>query len=313
MDQEQLETKLTAASPAAEALGNAMNADILFFSGDIRTESSLAFIKKCRALTKKRANVLLVAVSYGGSPTAAYRMARHLQRNYTEISIFIPGTCSSAGTLLATGAHKIYMGELGELGPLDIQISKKDEIWASASGLNVDAAISALEEIAEKMFFRYVYEIKSRSFSVTYKTAAEISVDLVGKLLAPVYDQIAPSEIGENSRAMDITKNYAKRLDDKTKNFKTKESMEFLVESYPSHDFIIDQQEAREIYTNVLDPTEHMLALENALGDLAILPLDWQDGGAFEVRFLSCLKPDPANEPSVHLSIVDKDSTGART
>src|ERR1700735_3694000 len=72
------------------------------------------------------------------------------------------------------------MGDLGELGPLDIQISRKDEIWAQSSILNVDAAVKTLEATAKKMFFDYLYEIKQYNRAVTYRTAADIAVELTG-------------------------------------------------------------------------------------------------------------------------------------
>jgi ClpP class serine protease len=125
-------------------------------------------------------NLKAILVTTGGDANAAFRIARCLQQKYAEFNLFTPGWCKSAGTLIASGAHKIYMGDLGELGPLDIQISRKDEIWAQSSILNVDAAVKTLEATAKKMFFDYLYEIKQYNRAVTYRTAADIAVELTG-------------------------------------------------------------------------------------------------------------------------------------
>src|SRR5258708_3665522 len=138
MDQERLKALLQNATPAANTLSGALGADVLFFSGDLHWESYQGLAKICRTRKQKKADVLLVLVTSGGGPGAAYRMARCLQRNYTKFWIFAPGWCKSGGTLIASGAHHIYMSDVAELGPLDILLSKKDEVWASRSGLVVD-------------------------------------------------------------------------------------------------------------------------------------------------------------------------------
>lgn len=288
MEQKEIDERLSKASAAANALSRAMDADVIFFNGDLTFWTSRYFVRECQKRARTRPNVIIIIVTSGGSADAAYRIARYLQRRYKKVSAFVPGQCKSAGTLIACGAHKIFMGEHSELGPLDIQLSKKDEIWKSSSGLNVDEAVRVLEKTAEKMFFDYVQRIKTRNRSVTYRTAAELSVDLIGKILGPISAKIDPEEIGENSRAMDITKNYAMRLDKTSDNFKTDESIDFLVASFPDHAFVIDRTEAREIFREVLEPTRLMLRLEQVLEKLAHLPIDWDESGEpFEVRILS--------------------------
>jgi hypothetical protein len=290
MEQKELDDRLTTPEviAAADALSNALKADVIFFSGDLTFWTSREIVGLCRKRKNQSPNVVIVLCTDGGSADAAYRIARHLQGKYTEVLAFVPGQCKSAGTLIASGAHKIYIGDFGELGPLDIQQTKKDELWEASSGLNVDEAIRVLEKTAEKMFFDYVQRIKRRSRSVTYKTAAQLSIELIGKLLGPIMAQINPDEIGENSRAMDITKNYAARLDKKSDNFKRNDSIDFLVGALPDHGFVIDRKEAKEIFREVHEPTPEMLKLEEALGKLSHDPIDWDASGvAWEARFLS--------------------------
>ena len=120
----------------------------------------------------------------------------------TLLSSFRAGVRAGA-TLLAIGAHSL--GDLGEIGPIDVQRAKQDDLWESSSGLTEDAAIAALENAAWMMFQRFVVEIKGISAGrITFKTAADVASNLVSGAFSPIFAQIDPLKIGENSRAMKI-------------------------------------------------------------------------------------------------------------
>lgn len=59
-----------------------------------------------------------------GDPNAGYRIGRALQHNYDDVTLLVVGPCKSAGTLIAIAANKLVIGDMGELGPLDIQLKK---------------------------------------------------------------------------------------------------------------------------------------------------------------------------------------------
>ena len=63
-----------------------------------------------------------------------------------SLFLYVSGYCKSAGTLVATGAHKLIMSDHGELGPLDVQMSKKDNFWKKESGLIVMNTLTALQK-----------------------------------------------------------------------------------------------------------------------------------------------------------------------
>ena len=79
-------------------------------------------LERARPMASRTKEVLIL-VTTGGDANAAFRIARCLQQKYAEFNLFTPGWCKSAGTLIASGAHKIYMGDLGELG-LSTQLSQ---------------------------------------------------------------------------------------------------------------------------------------------------------------------------------------------
>ena len=233
--------------------------------------------------------MFLVLVTPGGDPDAAYKIGRSLQAKYTRISVFIPGWCKSAGTLIAISAHELFVGDHGELGPLDIQLAKADEILEMGSGLAVDAAMKTLEATASKMFLNILLSIRRDTQGmITTRTASDIASAMVSKLLEPIYRQIDPMKIGENSRAMNITRSYGNRLAEAAGSLKTARSLDYLVAAYPDHGFVIDKKEAAGLFTKVNSPSAEMEKLAEALGEAGLTPQPRLSGdGSAYITYLS--------------------------
>lgn len=156
---------------------------------------------------RRRTGIILVPVTSGGDADAAYRIARCLQDNYERFTVIVSGYCKSAGTLCILGAQDIVMSECGELGPLDIQFYKKDELGELSSGLVLPAALKTLRDQAFATFEQYMLQIKEHSLNlITFKTATEIATRMVVGLYGPIFSQIDPMHIGEVSRSMAIAR-----------------------------------------------------------------------------------------------------------
>jgi hypothetical protein len=218
--------------------------------------------------------VLVLLVTSGGDADAAYKIARALQRYYTRFSASIPGYCKSAGTIVATGAHELIIHDHGELGPLDVQMRKPDELWETSSGLTVMEALTTLEQQAYRMLEDCFLSIKGGSGGqVTFKTATEVAVKTVTGLLHPVFEQIDPMHVGEAGRAMNVGSNYGERLGRYGENLRP-HALAQLVAGFSSHSFVIDREEAATYFENVREPTPDEEALADALGDAARIPLE---------------------------------------
>ena len=203
----------------------------------------------------------------------AYRIARIFQDKYETFTIFVAGYCKSAGTLCVLGAHELVMADLGELGPLDVQISKKDELGDFSSGLVTAESLAQLQSKAFDMFERYFMTIKNKGGGhITFKTATEIAVKLSIGLMEPLYRQVDPIQVGEIARSMKIGRDYGQRLSAIGNNL-TPSALETLIASYPSHGFVIDRNEAAQLFTRVREPSPLEMSLIDSLGDLAITPI----------------------------------------
>jgi hypothetical protein len=194
---------------------------------------------------------------------------------FSPFTVCVYGPCKSAGTLIATGAHKlIIFPHCGELGPLDVQMHKRDEIGEMKSGLSTKAAFDSLSERAFDFFERFMIEIKARSSGlVRFKTATDVASRVVYNLLGSVYAQIDPELVGEEHRDMQVALEYALRLSRNGCNIKF-EGIRHLTYNYPSHGFVIDYQEARDIFTSVELPGDELRQLVGELGVDAARPRD---------------------------------------
>jgi hypothetical protein len=205
---------------------------------------------------RSQPNAILLLTTFGGDADVAYRIARCFQKSYNEgvFTIFVSGVCKSAGTLVTIGASELVMTDCAELGPLDVQFGKPDEIGEYISGLTPVHALDFLKERTFELFEHSFLSLISRSgYQITTKTAAEIATKLTDGVFHPVYAQLDPFKLGEYHRNMKIAAEYGKRLM-ANGNLKSEDSLTKLTHGYPSHSFVIDKQEAEDLYNKIRQP-----------------------------------------------------------
>jgi len=247
--------------------------------------------------TTIRKHLLLIVTTLGGDPHAAYRLLRFIQESYDDVTIVIAGQCKSAGTLLAVSGNVLVVDKRADLGPLDIQLRKKDEIGEYASSLTAAAALKALQDQASTMYFRLSSEVMGAADGVSLKFASEAAEKITSGLLGNVYSRVEPLDLGEKYRAVQIGIDYASRANIKFGNLKQSRIRD-IVEKYPTHDFVIDCREARVLFNRVREPNDVERALLVALGDVA-----QHEGKTANVRFLATLPPPVEDADNVaHIS-----------
>jgi hypothetical protein len=166
------------------------------------------------------------------------------------------------------------MDVFSELGPLDVQLSKENKISAARSGLLSRASFESLQDIAFDLFEHFMLKIVLSSMgAVSFRVASELSANISAGLLTPVYAQMNPDLIGSDYRDLNVALQYGLRLARVSKNASIS-TVFHLVEHYPSHDFIIDNEEAGELFENVEDPSEQLYDLLATLGERAYIEQD---------------------------------------
>lgn len=252
-----------AALAVAEEVSNQLDADIFMYAGGLMPLWDLDF-EDVIDKNKTRTNALLLLATFGGSADAAFRIARYFQDRYHggRFTVFVDTFCKSAGTLLAIGAHELVMSDAAELGPLDVQLRKPEEIEERTSGLTATQSLSTLRKEVYAAFEEFFIQCRKRT-RIASRIAADVAAQLTVGIFNPIYGQLEPMRIGENERAMLVAQEYGKRLEDRAHNLQY-EALGKLIGDYPSHEFSIERAEARELFNNVRPPSADEIRLASA-------------------------------------------------
>lgn len=249
-----------------DRIADSNECDVLFFAGDIFRESLAKFVATIRSRKTKRKNVLLFLTTNGGDAHCAYRIVNRLQQSYPngEVTIFVHSTCASAGTLMVIGGHNVVMSDSAELGPLDIQLAKTDDLVNRMSGVTPSKAMATLRQQALSCFEdTFLRVLQGSGFRISVRTASEIAVSLTTGLYQPIYGQIDPFRLGEVQRDNEIALKYGLRLN---RGNLRDGALQRLIDEYPAHEFVINRAEAKEhIFHRVRPPNEEELALADFL------------------------------------------------
>jgi len=291
-------------STLAGEVAEEYEADVIFYSGDIEDAGFGKLVETVLA-SKRRDNVLLVLTTNGGSANAAYQIARFLQRVYAEFILYTPSYCKSAGTIVALGAHQLIMDPFSELGPLDVQLLKQNEIGARKSGLLTRSAFEGLQDAAFELFEGFMLGIMRKSGGlVSFRVAAEISASMTSALMSGVYGKIDPDIVGSDKRDLEVALHYGIRLVGYSGNADLSTVLH-LVNHYPAHDFIIDDEEAKGLFKSVSFPSRKLMMLSGTLGsrayeepeEIVVVPLSHIDD-VQEVEDVEGEQSDEGAEPA---------------
>ncbi|SOC15303.1 SDH family Clp fold serine proteinase [Stappia indica] len=249
---------------AIELAEDAYDADFYIYSAPI---DHIGFGRVVNCFEVSRDNAVLILTTNGGLANSAYQIARLFQNHYQNFTIFIPSVCKSAGTLLSIGAHSLVMSEFSELGPLDVQLYERDEIISRRSGLLNHSAFEALKRESFDLYEHILLSIKQRSGdNISFPVASQVAGEMATGLMAPIFEQISPNVIGSDYRDLQVAIHYGLRLAGQSGNIEAA-GVQMLTESYPSHDFIIDKEEAGKLFRNVETPRSELWNLIRFFSD----------------------------------------------
>jgi hypothetical protein len=245
--------------------------DYILINQDI--ERALYYdLSVCIEKNKKNDSCSIFLTTCGGDPHAAFRMGRCVRHAYAKVRVVVPSICKSAGPSFAICADELSIGNNGELGPLDVQINKPEELAEINSGLNILNSLKVIQDHGMRIFRAVLQDLRYGA-RLSTKLAAEYAAKIAIGSMEPLYSQIDPTKVAETSRAMSIASSYGSRLNRYGKNLKGTEALRSLLSSYPDHGFVIDRKEARKLFHRVSGFSEEekqIYALyENSLFDPA--------------------------------------------
>lgn len=205
------------------------------------------WLRRERATAGRGDKIELLLYSPGGHPEIAFQMMRFLRSRFKTVNVIVPLEAKSAATLMCLGADRIYMGELAELGPIDIQLDDPVEQGGkSFSPLDEFKSMEYMRDLAIE-WIDYYATVMLHQYEISIHDGLRDAVPLVSSLMRPIFEQINPIEMGENRRAIAIGEEYAKRMLAISGNPQRAAIVRKMVWEYPSHNFCIDFDEAKAI------------------------------------------------------------------
>ncbi|MCO7214134.1 hypothetical protein [Halomonas sp. OfavH-34-E] len=235
----------------------ALDADLFIYSGSIMAPHDRKLIEVIDQVPAqhKKSTAILWLTTWGGSPDAAYTMARAFQRSYDNFYVLVTSYCKSSGTLICLGAEKLFMTATAELGPLDIQVANNEELGERLSGLNPSEALNAIGQQSLELLRSHFLEFRFNG-GLSTRQALEVATNLTGQLMSPITGQLDIMKYGEFIRAMRIAREYGDRLSKHHGGDNLKpHAVQKLTNGYPSHGFAIDKEEAEnQLFSSVEQP-----------------------------------------------------------
>lgn len=254
----------------ANVVADAFDAMVFVYSGAIDGKGYGHLIKSIQPSDEQplRPNSVMLLTTLGGNADYAYQIARLLQSISSTFYLCLPSACKSAGTLITLGASEIFMTSVSELGPLDVQLRRKDEIGERRSGMVVRTALDGLADEVFQVYERVMLRIKQASGeTISFEVASRIAASIATGVMTPVYAQISPEELGNDLRDLAVATEYGTRLVERSGNANA-ETVRRLVEDYPTHEFIIDNVEADDLFNIVKRPPDEIQELISELGGI---------------------------------------------
>lgn len=174
-----------------------------------------------------------------------------LKTTYDDYDVVICGYCKSAGTLITLGARQLFFSDVGEIGPLDVQMSKKDDFFRNQSALDMFRSQELIRKWSSDFFKTFFFDLlKSTGGTMSMPVLSDAVNKMAGNLFTPIMDKINPIEVGETWRAMNIANIYGNIM--KSKNV-LQDTIKMLIYDYPSHSFVIDAKQAALLFEHVYD------------------------------------------------------------
>ena len=201
---------------------------------------------------KQCAEIDLVINSGGGDIDAAYQIIELVRLHAQKVNACVPFYAKSAATLICIGADVIVLDELAQLGPLDAQIGEREPGAPSVtytSALNPFKSLEELQNIATQTLDLAVAIIVRRS-GMNLDHCLKHGIEFVKATSGPLFTQLRAERLGEYSRALSVGQEYAKRLLQRHTDWSEEQVAEIaerLVRSYPSHGYIIDHHELKDM------------------------------------------------------------------
>jgi hypothetical protein len=218
----------------------------------------------------------------------------------------IPLHAKSALTLIALACDAIDFGQLGELGPLDVQYMANEPDdrghvrHEHRAALNVFAGVEAVQERQIEAFKQWV-GLFGKEAGLSLETRVEWATNWVASVTRPLVEKINVEELGKLTRDNHVADDYLGLLmptveaEDAEAKGRQAELRQVLTAGFSSHSFVIDKVVLENLGhpVNAVEPAVEALLLEGGYRFLF--------EGAMRGRYYhALLRPDEGQRGLLH-------------
>ena len=235
---------------ALQGLATKRRRPVLCFYGDM-DPVSVQMIRRIAPKLEESSKLSVLLHSPGGNIEDAYRIVLTLREYAEDIEVLVPQWAKSAATFFCLAANTIYIGRYGELGPLDPQMLNLKGSAMRISALESFKALDQLLDFSLDSLYGIVQNLSNNApMDIPY--AIEHAQPLFSAIVSPLYSQVDPHELGNAGRSLAISEEYAMRVMERWGYSEMEDDerrwiVRRLVWDYPTHGFVIDLEEAKQI------------------------------------------------------------------
>lgn len=192
------------------------------------------FYKQLQKLDKSK-RIDLFLYTKGGDVLTALRLVQLIYEYTDNFSVLVPYKAYSAGTLIALGASEVVMTKMGELSPVDP---------------NVTSAFNPSEPTNQNVKLPINVEDVYSFISIAKDVVGIKNDDAMVKVFTNLTDHVHPLAVGSVYRTHALIRSIARELllmhMDYHEEYKINEIIDTLIEKLHSHSFMITRKEVKD-------------------------------------------------------------------
>jgi hypothetical protein len=140
--------------------------------------------------------------SYGGDPTAGYRLAQLIRDCAREVNFLVPAHAYSAATILCFCGDAIRLGHLGGLSPIDLSL-----LYAASDQPSSEVELASLDS-----FLEFAIRARQKTEQVLKTLGSKNGTNIDSDLLVAMVQEIGALTVGKYFRERNVTRIYAEEL-----------------------------------------------------------------------------------------------------
>ena len=179
------------------------------------------------------------------TPSAAYKLALMVRAAASKVRVVIPDCAKSAATLLSVAGDEIYLAPGADMGPLDAQMPDEGSVSGQISALNIARAADEVARDAVEMAVTGGADLLAIT-GLSRAQTIDAMLSFSASFSEPLVCQLDPKVVHHAKQMLQVTAKYAEQLLRETGCHEPDRIAQALVETFPTHGYVISFDEAHD-------------------------------------------------------------------